>query len=88
MRENKVIRKAAYVMPGINEEGRKEVLSMTIGENKSAKFWLSVLNELKNRGINGYVFLVILGRSIMNPPTDQKHCRGDAGQSTKYLSLS
>lgn len=48
MRENNVIRKAAvYVTLGINEEGRKEVLSITIGENESAKFWLSVLNELK-----------------------------------------
>ena len=52
MRENNVIRKAAaYMILGINEEGRKEVLSITIGENESAKFWLSVLNELKNRGV-------------------------------------
>ena len=52
MRENNVIRKAAaYVILGLNEEGRKEVLSITIGENESAKFWLSVLNELKNRGV-------------------------------------
>ena len=47
-----MIRKAAaYVILGINEEGRKEVLSITIGENENAKFWLSVLNELKNRGV-------------------------------------
>ena len=52
LRENNVIRKAAaYVILGINEEGRKEVLSITIGENENAKFWLSVLNELKNRGV-------------------------------------
>ena len=52
MRENNVIRKAAaYMILGINEEGRKEALSITIGENESAKFWLSVLNELKNRGV-------------------------------------
>ena len=52
IRENNVIRKAtAYVMLGINEEGRKEVLSITIGESESAKYWLSVLNELKNRGV-------------------------------------
>ena len=38
-------------MLSINEEDRKEVLSITIGENESAKFWLSVLNELKNRGV-------------------------------------
>lgn len=52
MRENNVIRKAAaYVILGISEEGRKEVLNITISENESAKFWLSVLNELKNRGV-------------------------------------
>lgn len=58
MRENNVVRKAAaYVILGINEEGRKEVLSITIGENESAKFWLSVLNELKNRGVQD-IFIV------------------------------
>lgn len=52
VRDNNVIRKAAaYVILGINEDGHKEVLSITIGENESAKFWLSVLNELKNRGV-------------------------------------
>ena len=52
VRENNVIRKAtAYVVLGLNEDGRKEVLSITIGESESAKFWLSVLNELKNRGV-------------------------------------
>jgi transposase-like protein len=51
VRENNVIHKqAAYVILGVSEEGHKEVLSITIGEAESAKFWLSVLNELKNRG--------------------------------------
>lgn len=51
VRDNNVIRKlAAYVILGISEEGRKEVLSIQIGDNASSKYWLSVLNELKNRG--------------------------------------
>ena len=58
VRENNVIRKAAAcVILGINEEGRKEVLSITIGGNESAKFWLSVLNDLKNRGVQD-IFVV------------------------------
>ena len=57
MRENNGIRKAAYVVLGITKEWRKEVLSITIGENESAKFWLSVLNELKNRGVQD-IFVV------------------------------
>ncbi len=52
VRDNNVIRKlAAYVILGINCEGRKEVLSIQTGENESAKYWLSVLNELRNRGV-------------------------------------
>ena len=51
VRDEGVIRKlAAYVMLGISVEGRKEVLTIQVGENESAKYWLSVLNELKNRG--------------------------------------
>ena len=47
-----MIRKlAAYVILGINTEGKKEVLSITVGDNESSKYWLSVLNELKNRGV-------------------------------------
>lgn len=47
-----MIRKlAAYVMLGIDSEGHKEVLTIHVGENGSAKYWLSVLNELKNRGV-------------------------------------
>ena len=48
MNDNHVIRKlAAYIVLGVNEEGRKEVLSIQVGGNKRSKYWLSVLNELK-----------------------------------------
>ena len=52
VREDHVIKKlAAYVMLGINADGKKEVISLQIGENESSKYWLGVLNELKNRGV-------------------------------------
>ncbi|MFD2670569.1 IS256 family transposase [Marinicrinis sediminis] len=46
-----IINKAAYMVIGIDLDGIKDVLGMWIGENESAKFWLSVLNDLKNRGV-------------------------------------
>ena len=50
VRDNGVIRKlAAYVVLGINSDGLKEVLTIEVGENERAKYWLSVLNGLKNR---------------------------------------
>lgn len=58
VRDNGVIRKlAAYVMLGISLEGKKEVLTIQVGENESAKYWLSVLNELKNRGVKDVLII-------------------------------
>jgi putative transposase len=49
--DGQIINKAAYMVIGIDLDGNKDVLGIWIGENESAKFWLSVLNELKNRGV-------------------------------------
>ena len=58
VKDNNVIRKlAAYVILGINHEGKKEVLTIQVGENESSKYWLTVLNELKNRGVKDILIL-------------------------------
>ena len=58
VRDDGVIRKlAAYVVLGINEDGMKEVLSIVVGENESSKYWLFVLNSLKNRGVQDILIL-------------------------------
>ena len=49
--EGPVRNKAVHLALGINMEGEKEVLGLWIAENEGAKFWLSVFNELKNRGM-------------------------------------
>lgn len=43
--------KCVYLALGINTEGRKELLGLWISHNEGAKFWLSVMNELKNRDV-------------------------------------
>jgi transposase-like protein len=60
IRENhQIVSKAAYVVLGVNMEGYKEILGIWVGGNESSKFWLSVLNELKSRGIKDvYLFCV------------------------------
>ena len=55
--DNHIVKKAAYIALGINQEGFKEVLGIWIGENESAKYWLGVLNELKQRGIKDILIL-------------------------------
>jgi transposase-like protein len=49
--DKRVINKAIYVALGVNMAGQKELLGLWLSENEGAKFWLSVLTELKNRGI-------------------------------------
>lgn len=49
--EGQVVKKAVYVAIGIDLDGRKDVLGMWVGENESAKFWATVLNGLRNRGV-------------------------------------
>ena len=49
--EGQIVKKAVYIAIGIDLDGRKDVLGMWVGENESAKFWATVLNGLKNRGV-------------------------------------
>jgi len=49
--DKKVINKAIYLALGVNMEGQKELLGLWLSENEGAKFWLSVLTELQNRGV-------------------------------------
>ena len=95
VRDNGVIRKlAAYVMLGINSSGIKEVLTIQIGENESAKYWLSVLNELKNRGVNDILIICADGLSGIKeaintafPNTEYQRCIVHQVRNTlKYVS--
>ena len=59
--ENKTIKKAVYVAIGVKLNGSKEILGMWIGGNKSAKYWLGVLNEIKNRGVEDIMIISVDG---------------------------
>ncbi|MGL5820300.1 IS256 family transposase [Clostridium chrysemydis] len=62
VREDKrVVVKAAYVVIGVDLDGKKEVLGIWIGANESSKFWLSVLNDLKNRGVQDVLIFCVDG---------------------------
>ncbi|ECJ2454458.1 IS256 family transposase [Salmonella enterica] len=56
-----VINKAVFLALGINAEGQKELLGMWLAENEGAKFWLSVLTELKNRGLQDILIACVDG---------------------------
>nr|6XG8_A Chain A, Mutator family transposase [Acetivibrio thermocellus ATCC 27405]6XG8_B Chain B, Mutator family transposase [Acetivibrio thermocellus ATCC 27405]6XGW_A Chain A, Mutator family transposase [Acetivibrio thermocellus ATCC 27405]6XGW_B Chain B, Mutator family transposase [Acetivibrio thermocellus ATCC 27405]6XGX_A Chain A, Mutator family transposase [Acetivibrio thermocellus ATCC 27405]6XGX_B Chain B, Mutator family transposase [Acetivibrio thermocellus ATCC 27405] len=50
-------KKAVYIVLAIDIEGQKDVIGIYVGENESSKFWLSVLNDLKNRGVKDILIL-------------------------------
>ena len=59
--EGQIVKKAVYIAIGINMNGLKEVLGMWVGENESAKFRLSVMNGLKNRGLQDILIACVDG---------------------------
>lgn len=59
--DKQVINKAIYLALGVNMEGHKELLGMWISENEGAKFWLNVLTELQNRGVQDILIACVDG---------------------------
>ena len=59
--DKQVLNKSIYLALGVNMEGHKELLGLWIAENEGAKFWLSVLTELQNRGVNDILIACVDG---------------------------
>jgi transposase-like protein len=57
--EGRVITRAVYCIIGVNQEGYKDLLGLYIGENEGAKFWLQVLTDLHNRGVQDILIACI-----------------------------
>lgn len=79
--EISVVKKAAYIVLGITENGEKDILGIWIGENESAKFWLGVFNDLKQRGVKDILIMCSDGLagikeaiSTAFPKTIQQRC--------------
>lgn len=61
--DGRIINRAAYIVLGVTLDGTKDILSITIGANESSKFWLGMLNDLKNRGVLDVLFFCVDGLS-------------------------
>lgn len=95
VKTNRVIGKnAAYVVLGISKNGIKEVLGIYIGESESSKFWLSVLNDIKNRGVKDILVLSSDGLTgiqesikVAYPKTEHQTCMVHFVRNTlKYVN--
>ncbi len=92
--EGQIVKKAVYIAIGINLDGKKDVLGMWVGENESAKFWASVLNSLRNRGVQDIFIactdnLTGLSNAIeaVYPKTEIQNCIiHQLRNSSKYVS--
>ena len=92
--EGQIVKKAVYIAIGINLDGRKDVLGMWVGENESAKFWATVLNGLKNRGVQD-IFIACTDNltgfsaaiNAVFPKTDVQNCViHQLRNSSRYVS--
>ena len=85
---------AAYVILGISCEGKKDVLTIEVGDNESAKYWLAVLNSLKNRGVKDILIICADGLTGIReaiqtafPKTEYQRCIVHQVRNTlKYVS--
>ena len=59
--DGRILSRAAYVVLGVTVEGYKEILSITVGANETSKFWLGMLNDLRNRGVKDVLFFCVDG---------------------------
>ena len=92
--EGRIVKRAVYIVLGIDMDGRKDVLGMYVGENESAKFWLSVINGLKNRGVNDILIACVDGLNgfpqaieAVYPDTEIQHCIiHQIRNTTRYVS--
>lgn len=82
VRDNgKVFNKCGYSVLALNLEGKKEILGMWVGATEGAKFWMEVLNDLKNRGVEDVLICCVDGLTRFNeaieaifPKTDVQRC--------------
>ena len=79
--EGQIVKKAVYIAIGMQMDGIRDVLGMWVGENESAKFWLSILNGLRNRGVNDILIACVDGLTGFNnaieavyPQTEIQQC--------------
>ena len=92
--EGQIVKKAVYIALGISMDGLKEVLGMWVGENESAKFWLSVMNGLKNRGLQDILIACVDGLTgfpaaieAVYPKTEIQQCIiHQIRNTTKFVS--
>ena len=92
--EGRIEKKAVYIAIGINMDGKKDVLGMYVGENESAKFWLSIMNGLKNRGVEDILIACVDGLNgfpqaieAVYPKTEIQQCIiHQIRNSTKFVS--
>lgn len=92
--DGRIVKKAVYVVIGYDMNGHKDVLGMYVGENESAKFWLTVLNGLKNRGVQDILIACVDGLSgfpqaieAVFPETEIQQCViHQIRNSTKFVS--
>ena len=92
--DNQTVKKAVYVAIGTRLNGQREVLGMWIGGNESAKYWLGVLNEIKNRGVEDIMIVSVDGLTgfgdaigAVYPKAEIQRCIvHQIRYSTKFLS--
>jgi transposase-like protein len=91
----RILSRAAYIVLGITAEGYKDILSITVGANETSRFWLGMLNDLKNRGVQDVLSFCVdglagfkeSGRGSLSGCPDPEVCHPHAAQLFQICQL-
>lgn len=79
--DGRILSRAAYIVLGVTLYGYKDIRGITVSVNETSKFWLGMLNDLKNRGVQDVLFFCVDGLpgfkeaiQAVYPQTDIQHC--------------
>ncbi len=92
--DGRIRKKAVYIALGMNLDGKRDVLGLWVGENESSKFWLSVMNQIQNRGVSDILIACVDGLTGFNeaisavfPKTEIQRCIiHQIRSSTRFVS--
>jgi putative transposase len=92
--EGQIVKKAVYIAIGVQMDGKRDVLGMWVGENESSKYWLGILNGLRNRGVDDILIICVDGLkgfpeaiNAIYPKTEIQQCIiHQIRNSTQYVS--
>lgn len=86
--DGRILSRTAYIVLSVTLDGYKDILSITVGANETSKFWLGMLNDLKNRGVQDVLFFCVDGLPGFKEAIQAVYPQADIPRCGIHLNIS